>query len=283
MTYRHLNNERIQFAARLRRMREDRHFDRTAAAEVLGCSASKIGDLETGRSSPKTAELEKLLHAYGAAPAEREGLLAFAQESQKRKPRGTYLDATVPAGTRRALDLESQAMSSVYYSAELVPGILQVRAYAEAALTASQFIPGSKMDTLVNLQMGRHRNLTRVDCIPLRFHCILGEAVLRSGTGGSEVMREQLERLATINSALPHVTVQVIPFDSGCHALSGLTTTLLNFALPAPSVAITAGLKHESFLDRHSDVAIIARKFHEITAKAYSVADSVDYIHRMIR
>jgi transcriptional regulator with XRE-family HTH domain len=283
MTYRSLTSERVQVAARLRRMREDRGIERGVAADVLGCTTSKIGDLETGRSSPRPVELEKLLLLYGVAPVVRDELVAFAQEAQKRKPRGTYIEATVPSSTRRGLDLEAQAVSALYYSAEVVPGILQVRSYAEAALTSMQFAPGSRLDTLVNLQMGRRKSLTRVDCPPLQFHCLLGEAALRCGVGGPEVMREQWESLAAINHTLPHVTVQVIPFGSGCHPLFGLTTTVLEFALPAPSIVITAGVKHDSFQDRQSDVAVIAGKFHEVAAKAYSVADTVDFLKHLIR
>ncbi|MGH4015546.1 MAG: helix-turn-helix domain-containing protein, partial [Pseudonocardiaceae bacterium] len=88
MGQRQMNTERVQVAATLRRMRDEAGLTREQAAEVLGCSASKIGDLETGRSGPKPAELAALLDRYGVSGDERDDLIAFSRESQSRRPRG---------------------------------------------------------------------------------------------------------------------------------------------------------------------------------------------------
>ncbi len=56
--------ERVQVAAMLRSMREEAGITREQSAQALGCTTSKIGDLETGRSAPKVAELDRLLDLY---------------------------------------------------------------------------------------------------------------------------------------------------------------------------------------------------------------------------
>jgi len=282
MTYRHLTTARVQVAAEIRRLREDGEFSREAAADALGCTTSKIGDLETARSSPKPAELEKLLELYQAPHNVRGGLLAAAREGQKRKPRGTYLDADVPANLRRAIDLEAQATTAKYYSAETVPAILQVPSYAEAVLTASGLAEEGRTATFVDLQIGRRAHLARTASAPLQYLCVLGEAALHSGIGGPEVMREQLRHLADTNETLPNVTVRIMPLGSGCHPFLGLTMTLLFFPAPAPYVVITAGHKRESFQDRPEVITPIAHGFRALTATALSVDDSTALIRDLL-
>ena len=116
MAYRHLNTERVQVAATLRQLREDRRISRDAVAGILGCTVSKIGDLEVGLVRPEARR-------DGEAPRFRDGvhgprrreLIEFARLARKRKPRGTYGAGSVPANLRRSLDLEAQATSSIYY------------------------------------------------------------------------------------------------------------------------------------------------------------------------
>ncbi|MGH3810555.1 MAG: helix-turn-helix domain-containing protein, partial [Pseudonocardiaceae bacterium] len=67
-----MNTERVQVAATLRRMREEAGLSREQVARVLGCTTSKIGDLETGRSGAKPVELAALLDRYGVTGDERD-------------------------------------------------------------------------------------------------------------------------------------------------------------------------------------------------------------------
>ena len=85
--------ERVQVAATLRSMREEAGITREQSAQALGCTTSKIGDLETARSAPKVAELDRLLDLYRVAGAERAELLEFARASRRRKPRSKYAAA----------------------------------------------------------------------------------------------------------------------------------------------------------------------------------------------
>jgi transcriptional regulator with XRE-family HTH domain len=282
MTYRYLTTPRVQVAAEIRRLRVDGGVTREAAADALGCTTSKIGDVETGRSNPKPAELEKLLELYKAPHEARGELLASARAGQKRRPRGTHLDADVPATLRRVIDLEAQATGAMYYSGETVPALLQVPRYAEAVLTASGLATEGCAAAFVELQVGRHQNLTRTGS-PLQYLCVLGEAALRSGVGGPEVMREQLHHLAQTSQTQPNVTVRVLQLGSGCHPFLGLTTTLLYFPHPAPSVVATAEHQRDVFHDRPEVVAPIELRFRATTAKALSAGDSTALIDDTLR
>jgi transcriptional regulator with XRE-family HTH domain len=283
MTYRHLNTERVQVAATLRRLREDGGITREEAADVLGCTTSKIGDLETGRSGPKPAEIEKLLERYGVYGEQRTELVEFARAAQKRKPRGTYLSAVVPANLRRALDLEAQAVSSFYYSGELIPGILQVRPYAEAMLGRPRPTNPGEIRTLVELRMARHEHLVRVHRPPLRYRCVLGEGALRTGVGGPEVMAEQVAHLATLNETLPNVVIQILPAGSGSHPFSGTTNTLHSFPYPAPDILATDCHSRDLFHDRPHEVARAAEDFRLLTRKALSQQESTEFLQCVLQ
>jgi hypothetical protein len=61
---------------------------------------------------------------------------------------------------------------------------------------------------------------------------ILDEATLHRPIGGPAVMRTQLQRLIDV-SALPKVTLQVLPFSAGPHAGLDGDFTLYSFSDPA--------------------------------------------------
>jgi hypothetical protein len=61
---------------------------------------------------------------------------------------------------------------------------------------------------------------------------VLDEATLRRPVGAPAVMRGQLERLIGV-SALPNVTLQVLPFSAGLHAGMDGEFTIFSFSDPA--------------------------------------------------
>ncbi|MGQ0775270.1 MAG: helix-turn-helix domain-containing protein [Pseudonocardiales bacterium] len=282
MGQRQMNTERVQVAATLRRMREDVGLTRDQAAEVLSCTASKIGDLETGRSGAKPVELAALLDRYGVTGDEREELLTFARESQARRPRGDHW-VTIPGHHRRFLDLERQATSAMFYSGEIIHGILQTEGYAQALLRWNKLHEPEIVERLLKLRMGRSAALSRPHRPPLRLWCILGEAALRSGVGGDTVMREQLEHLITMTTLNENVVVQVLPLGSGAHALLGVTVTLYDFPPPALRTLHYDSFGRSAFQDREDDVSGAAHTLDLLRAKALGHEESSEFIQSILR
>jgi Domain of unknown function (DUF5753) len=131
-----------------------------------------------------------------------------------------------PGSHRRFLDLERQATSAIFYSGEVIHGMLQTEGYARALLRWSRLHEPEVVERLLKLRLGRGAVLSPTDRPALRLWCILGEAALRSGVGGTAVMCEQLEHLITMAMLDQNVVIQVLPLGSGAHALMGLTVTL---------------------------------------------------------
>ncbi|MGH3865647.1 MAG: helix-turn-helix domain-containing protein [Pseudonocardiaceae bacterium] len=281
MGQRQVNTERVQVAATLRRMREEAGLTREQAAKVLSCTTSKIGDLETGRSGAKPIELAALLDRYGITGDDRDDLIEFARESQSRRPRGGHW-ATIPGSHRRFLDLERQAASAIFYSGEIIHGMLQTEDYAQALLRWNRLHPPEVLDRMLKLRMGRSAALSRTDRPPLRLWCILGEAALRSGVGGAAVMREQLEHLITMTTLHDNVVVQVLPLGSGVHAYIGLTATLYDFPPPAPRMLHFDGSAYSTFQDNEAEVAPAAHRMDLLRAKALGHEASSEFIQAVL-
>lgn len=277
------NIERVQVAATLRRMREQAGVTREQAAEVLGCTNSKIGDLETGRSAPKPAELATLLDHYGIADDERADLIEFARASRSRRPRGPYAAAAIPGSHRRALDLEAQAVSATFYSGELIPGVLQVQPYAEATLQWANTYPPDEVARLLEMRMARRAELGRSERQPLRYWCVLGEAALRSGVGGPKVMYDQLEHLVAANLTRDNVVVQVLPLGSGTHNFLGLTATLYRFPPPAPDLLSMDSYWRNTISDRDAEVARAAHHLDLLKATALGRDESTEFIQTVMQ
>ncbi|MBV9013476.1 MAG: helix-turn-helix domain-containing protein [Pseudonocardiales bacterium] len=282
MSQRQMNTERVQVAATLRRMREEAGLSREQAAGVLSCTASKIGDLETGRSGPKPLELAALLDRYGITGEEREELIEFARASQTRRSRGGHW-VTIPVSHRRFSDLERQATSAIFYSGEIIHGTLQIEAYAWALLRRNILESPEVRERLLKLRLGRSAELSRTHRPPLRLWCILGEAALRSGVGGPAVMREQLEHLITMTTLHDNVVVQVLPLGSGVHDFMGLTVTLYDFPPPAPRMLHYDSVGRGVVQDGKDEVSEAAHMMDLLRAKALGHEESTEFIQDIIR
>lgn len=275
--------EHVQVAAALRRLREDAGVTREAASKLLGCSVSKISDLEVGRSKPKPVELERLLDQYGVTGQERDELIEFARTSRGRKPNSPYTTAVIPADMRRAVDLEAQAVSSVFYSSELIPGVLQVRSYAEAILHWDRENRPDEVAKRLDVRMDRAAVLTRTDRRPLSYWCVLGEAALRAGVGGQTVMREQLAHLIEVNRTMDNVVLQVLPLGSGVHSFLGISVTWHRFPAPAPDMLELDSYGRSIIRDNPSEVARGAHHLDLVKAKALGRDESTTFLRRVHR
>lgn len=282
MGERRLKLERVQVAATLRRMREELGVSRERAAQELDCTVSKIGDIETGRSGVKVIELERLLDLYAVTGDERESLVDTARASRSRRPRTPYA-VDVPAGHRRLADLEAQMVAAIYYSPELISGVLQTSAYARAVLEWSNWHDPESVERRLALRLERGKILTRVDRKPVGYWFILGEAALRSNVGGPAVMRDQLEHILRCATRMENLVIQVLPLGAGPHVFMGMTVTLLQFAPPAPNILHVDTPERDRFSDRDAEVSSIAARFELLKAKALGREESLDLVTQLVQ
>jgi hypothetical protein len=122
-------------------------------------------------------------------------------------------------------DTEARASRLRTYHAQLVPGILQTRAYARTLLLAGQ--PGITEEQLEREVDARRRLLQGPD--PLTLWSILDESVLARRFGDDPaIMRGQLADLLSM-AQRPNITLPVLPFEAGHHGAMNGALTLLSF------------------------------------------------------
>ncbi|MFI5745152.1 DUF5753 domain-containing protein [Streptomyces sp. NPDC051644] len=113
---------------------------------------------------------------------------------------------------------------------------------SRAVVSASSSAPGyDEVEALVTARTRRQEVLQRPD--PPRMCVIEGEAALRLHVGGAQVMRKQLEHLATMTEH-PSVEVQAIPDRAGAHA--GPVGSFVLFGFPDPSFSEAVCVEHRT-------------------------------------
>lgn len=215
-------------AVTLRRYRQSSGLSRAAAARERGCSDVRITHLETGRNLPKSEDIEILLRLYGLGQAEIAELTALVARVRE-APAGADLSklADIPSGFDTYLGLESGASELDTWDVLPVPGLVQIRPYAEALLAGHE--PGLRAREVarrVELRMRRQEVLHRAEQ-PLQLRAVLDESVLWRCVAGPEMQRQQLRHLVEVGQ-LPNVSIRVIPLTTpepaALHGPFGLLT-----------------------------------------------------------
>ncbi|MET8950304.1 helix-turn-helix domain-containing protein [Streptomyces sp. NPDC004393] len=239
------------------------------AGEAIGVSHSTIRRMEAAKVARlRLADAEKLLQTYGVTDRrEIDTFLRSVREANKRGWWHTYRDV-LPDWFDAYLSLEQAALQIRAYEPEFVPDLLQTEDYARAQLSATDpHAPAEATERRVALRMRRQELLARP--APPRVWVVLDETVLRWPVGGADVMRGQIDRLSAMN-ALPHVTVQIMPFGNGPHpGLRSGAFHLFRFRAPElPDVVYLSGLVGAVYLDKTDDVVVHREALDRLGAQA---------------
>lgn len=179
--------------------------------------------------------------------------------------------------------MEAEAKSISQFSTQVVPGLLQTRAYAEAVLAdVYRSAPKEALRELANIRMGRQAVLApdRVDAPPLALHVVLNEAALYRGP--RSVLRDQLEYLITA-AARSNVTLQVFRFQDGfTEARSVMTIFRPNEEGDWPVVNIE-GAGHDPFYDDDEDIETFERLWSELASTALDETGSKQIVDQLAR
>lgn len=217
---------RRRLAMELRRLREEAGLTIDQVAGRMECSASKISRTENAQVSPTARDVRFMLHIYGVDDEKCEELVQIAREARQKAWWHPYSDVALGP----FVGLEAAAETIFAYEALLIPGLIQTREYARAAIRAARpDLTPEEVERKIDLRLARQKLLTEGD--PPELWLVLDEAVLHRWVGGREVMREQLIHLAAV-AEQTNVTIQVVPFDSGEHA--GMDGAFVILGFPDP-------------------------------------------------
>lgn len=202
------------------------------AAAALERARATLGRIEDGDERVRFREVDvrAMLDLYRAGPEDREMLLALTAETRNGRKKSWWHDYTetdLPAWFGLYVSLEDSAQTISQYEAELVPGLLQTRGYAEQISSMPGYSDVQEVRRRVDIRMERQSLLTRTRAPHLT--AILNEAVLRRPVGGPAVMAEQLDHLLAV-AERASVSIRILPWSAGVHGGMGASTfTLLDF------------------------------------------------------
>ncbi|MDX3522230.1 helix-turn-helix transcriptional regulator [Streptomyces scabiei] len=262
---------RRRLGQELRRLRELKGMTAEEVAERLLVSQSKISRLENGRRSISQRDVRDLCGVYEVEDQRVvDSLMQMAKDSRQQGWWHAFGD--VPYSVY--IGLETDAASLRVYDPQVVPGLLQTRPYAEALIAGAlpETTPAD-IEKRVQVRLRRQERISAPES-PLRLWTVLDESALRRVVGNRSLMREQLEHLME-QSQLPHVTVQVIPFDMGAHpGLNGQYAILEFPDASDSSVVYIEGVTSDLYLEKPADVQKYSVMYEHLRAQALNVEQS---------
>jgi transcriptional regulator with XRE-family HTH domain len=266
---------RRRLGQELRRLRELKGMTAEEVAERLLVSQSKISRLENGRRSISQRDVRDLCGVYEVEDQRVvESLMEMARDSRQQGWWHAFGD--IPYSVY--IGLETDAESLRVYEPQIITGLLQTHSYAEALIQGA--LPETSpadIEKRVQVRMRRQERIS-AENNPLRLWVVLDEAALRRRVGNNLVMREQLEHLAEM-SRLPHITVQVLPFEVGAHPGLNGQYAILEFADAADSsVVYLEGVTSDLYLEKAHDVQKYAVMYEHLRAQALNVDQSRKFI-----
>ncbi len=266
---------RRRLGQELRRLRELKGMTAEEVAERLLVSQSKISRLENGRRSISQRDVRDLCGVYEVEDHRIvDSLMQMAKDSRQQGWWHSFGD--IPYSVY--IGLETDAASLRVYDPQVVPGLLQTKQYAEALIAGAlpETAPAD-IEKRVQVRLRRQERITAPEN-PLRLWTVMDEAALRRVVGNRSLMRDQLEHLVE-QSQLPHVTVQVIPFDMGAHpGLNGQYAILEFPDASDSSVVYIEGVTSDLYLEKANDVQKYSVMYEHLRAQALNPDQSRQFI-----
>ena len=242
----------------LRRRREACNLKQGQLGEIIFCTGSLIGQIETTKKIPTRDFSERVDAALGT-----DGMFSRLV--------GLVLRSQLPTWFQPYADMEARAAYISTYQAQLVYGLLQTEEYARAVLATGM---PDDINGLLAARMERQRILER-EQPPLAW-AILDEAVLHRPIGGPGVMRRQLARLLEFTDH-PWMRIQVLPCSAGEHTSLDGAFTSMRFDSD-PDIIYTEDLIAGHMTADPKTIREAARRYAHLQAAALSVRDSAALI-----
>lgn len=245
---------------------------------MVGLQVSRI---ETGKQLAAPDDVRRLVGLYDVGEDEVEKYVAIARQARQRDWWHKY-DDVLPDWFEGYLGLEAEASKISTYESDLVPGLLQTEQYAANVLGA--FPLGTTPDETeraVDLRRARQARLS--DDNPLILDAVISETVLRRAIGGTAVMREQLEHLATMMDR-PNITLRLLPFTAAKHPGLDGAFSVLEFPDPDDGrIVCVEAMTSTLYINKTRDVGIYRLAFDQIRSATVGPDETAAAITATIR
>ncbi|WP_258345478.1 helix-turn-helix domain-containing protein [Saccharopolyspora gregorii] len=263
-------------AKELRAARQEVGLSMKLVGQQLGWSEAKVSRVENAKQGIQEADVSAMLAVLRVTGSDRERLLKMAREIDQ--PAWWELGRSLPEQLTALIDAEQRAVRITDVTLNLLPGLLQTRAYTRAVMEASG-LPADESDAMVSIRQVRQGILSNSD--PTELRCLIDEAALVRPVGGPRVMAEQLRWIVS-SAAQPNISVQVLPLALGAHAGLAGTFVLLEF-VKARDVIYLEARSSGAFIDEPEDVALFTDAVSRVETLAFSPSASTEILEQYIR
>jgi transcriptional regulator with XRE-family HTH domain len=217
--------QRERLRDRLRKAREAAHHTQRDVAEALEWSPSKIIRIENGTVGVSITDVRVLLDHYGVTDPDQVQEITNMARAAKQPPWWAPYRGIAHPDYLTFISYETSASIIRNFQTNLVPGLLQTEEYAREIINDAKSNP-----QLLDLRLERQDRLIKPDGPELFF--ILDESAIRRVVGNEGIMRNQLDKLLTVNE-LPNVSVMIAPFSAGLYPQFRSPYVLFEFEGPS--------------------------------------------------
>jgi transcriptional regulator with XRE-family HTH domain len=258
------------YGAELRRRREDAGLSQSGLGDLLFCSGTYIGYLETATRSPQldmSEQIDGILKTDGFFRRLCEAILKAAKSK--------FAEYFAPAA-----EMEQRAQTICEFNPLIVSGLLQTPEYTRALVRANRpRVAPEDVERRVTARQERAQALLRDPADPDLWF-VIHEAALRGAVGGRHVMREQLEHIAEVARS-DRAVIQVMPFSAGENPLLYGMTTLMTF-VDEPPVVYTESAYSGQLIEDPAVVASFTKSYDLARASALSPEASLAFVEGLL-
>ncbi|MFD7437615.1 helix-turn-helix transcriptional regulator [Streptomyces sp. NPDC059861] len=233
---------------------------------AIGYGEEMVSSVERARRIPKPDFLDKADEVLGA-----EGKISAMKEDVEK--------ARYPKNVRDLTKLEGEAVELGAYTTQHIHGLLQTPDYAQAVYELRR--PAYAEDEIerhVAARMARKAVFERTPRPLVTF--VQEEVTLRRPTGGTMVLRNQLEHLLEMGQ-LRHVSIQVMPTDREDH--SGLSGPFRLLKLQdGKTVGHLEVQLHSRVISDPREVQVLEMRYGMIRAQALSPRESLAFVEKVL-
>ena len=257
--------QRQRLGSKLRALRELAGLCNEDLAAELTLSPATVSRIESGDRLARLSEIDVWVRVTGAATIARDELVSLAEAAANQiSPWQSRLRAGVDQTQRETAELEATAATIRCYDHAVVPGLLQVREYAQLVFEMADV--GDK-DTTGTVEGRMHRQAVLLDQSK-QFLILITEAALRWRPGPVTLQTDQLRHIRAV-MVLPNIQIGILPLRGQAKVIYPESFQIYaDRTDDADTLVVVELVTDEVTISEPASVALYLREFDRLRARA---------------
>ncbi len=257
--------QRQRLGSKLRALRELAGLRNEDLAAELTLSPATVSRIESGDRLARLSEIDVWVRVTGAATIARDELVSLAEAAANQiSPWQSRLRAGVDQTQRETAELEATAATIRCYDHAVVPGLLQVREYAQLVFEMADV--GYK-GTPGKVEGRMHRQAVLLDQSK-QFLILITEAALRWRPGPVSLQTDQLRHIRAV-MVLPNIQIGILPLRGQAKVIYPESFQIYaDRTDDADTLVVVELVTDEVTISEPASVALYLREFDRLRARA---------------